>query len=94
MPNGKEREGPADRAATDRRAVGQLTATLGQPLTAASNYIGAARLILSSSASRQVETAVEKLDKAAEQILRAGEIVGQLRGHLGENSTGLAIPGS
>lgn len=82
MPDSKLRKGPARRAAVNRRAAQRLTTELRQPLTAASNYIGAASLILRSD--RPLDAAMLNLDKAGEQILRAGDLLRQLRGQLGE----------
>ena len=84
MPNRKDHEGQA-RQAVGSRAAMTLTAELRQPLTAAMNYIGVARAILCSSESQQMDVAIATLDKGCEQILRAGEIVGQIRHHLGED---------
>lgn len=81
----EEKGGPGPTAASGRAAAAQLMAELRQPLTAASNYIGTARVILGSSRDSQAETAVRKLDMASQQILRAGEILSQLRHELGEN---------
>jgi C4-dicarboxylate-specific signal transduction histidine kinase len=57
-------------------------AELRQPLTAASNYIGVARMMLGTGGDPLAEAVVRKLDKASAQILRAGHILSQLRGQL------------
>jgi phosphoglycerate-specific signal transduction histidine kinase len=63
--------------------VSWLTAIQGsdelrQSLAAASNYVGAARLLLSSNNSASTGKAIESLDKAEAQILRAGDIIRRL----------------
>jgi two-component system sensor kinase FixL len=63
-------------------AVGEMAATLShelnQPLTAISNYMGAARRLLARphAPAEQVQTL---MDKAAEQAVRAREIIGRVR---------------
>jgi phosphoglycerate-specific signal transduction histidine kinase len=52
-----------------------LAEALRQPLTAASNYIGAVRIMLGSDGGAVQESAIEQLDRAELQILRAGDIV-------------------
>jgi two-component system sensor kinase FixL len=65
-------------------AMGQMTAAIAhevnQPLTAVANYIGAARRMISSLGNdAAVVKAREFMGKAAEQTLRAGAIVRNLR---------------
>lgn len=64
-------------------AMGQMTSALAhelnQPLTAISNYANAARRTLESVETRQGEMARDMLEKAAGQIMRAGEIIRRLR---------------
>jgi C4-dicarboxylate-specific signal transduction histidine kinase len=55
-----------------------LAHELNQPLTAFTNSVNAGRRLLSNGADR-VETAREVLDEAADQALRAGEIIQRLR---------------
>lgn len=57
----------------------ELTDALQQPLTAACNFIGAARMLLSSDSAESRRAAIDKLDKAENQILRAGDIARGLR---------------
>jgi phosphoglycerate-specific signal transduction histidine kinase len=52
-----------------------LAEALRQPLTAACNYIGAVRIMLGSDGGAVQESAIEQLDRAELQILRAGDIV-------------------
>jgi signal transduction histidine kinase len=66
-------------------AMGQMTAAiaheLNQPLAAIANYVGAAKLTLESAGteSEVVNHAQEMIDKAQEQTLRAGKVIGKLR---------------
>jgi phosphoglycerate-specific signal transduction histidine kinase len=59
-------------------AVIQAGDELRQSLAAASNYLGVARLLLRSDNSPPASKAIDNLDKAEAQILRAGEIVRRL----------------
>jgi hypothetical protein len=47
---------------------------LHQPLAAASNYVGAARLLLPATDEESLLKAIQSLGRAEAQILRAGEI--------------------
>jgi hypothetical protein len=55
-----------------------LLEELRQPIAAASNYIGAARLVLSSNDEEFCKSAIEQLARAEQQLLRAGEIIGRI----------------
>lgn len=57
----------------------ELAAELRQPLTAVGNYVGIARMLLGSAEPQQIQRALESLEKAESQILRAGDIVRRLR---------------
>lgn len=81
MPNNVDEMGGGS-VSGRRNAVAQLMAELRQPLTAAANYVGTARAMIGSGEASKTEAAVRKLDKAGEQILRAGEILNQLRTRL------------
>lgn len=59
----------------------RLTDALSQPLTAASNYMGTARLLLRSTETGASMLAVENLEHAEVQIVRAGTICRQFREH-------------
>jgi len=59
-------------------AAAKLIDELRQPLAAASNYAGAAILLLHSSEIEEQCRAVCLLEKATQQILRAGEIARRL----------------
>ena len=64
-------------------AMGEMASTLAhelnQPLAAISNYMNGARRLLASSKAPVMPKALEGLDKAAEQALRAGQIIRHLR---------------
>jgi phosphoglycerate-specific signal transduction histidine kinase len=57
----------------------RMADALSQPLTAASNYIGAARLYLQSTETNANNLAAENLEYAEVQIIRAGATVRQFR---------------
>jgi len=58
-----------------------LAHELNQPLTATGNYVAAARRSLEGS-SPSGERAIQNLNKASQQIIRAGDIIRRLRGFL------------
>ena len=64
-------------------AVGQMAAALAhelnQPLTATTNSVNAARRLLTKNGREKIGTVREIMDEAAEQALRAGQIVRRLR---------------
>jgi PAS domain S-box-containing protein len=64
-------------------AMGQMAAALAhelnQPLGAATNFLNAARIALGSGTPDGVERAMARLDRAAEQTVRAGAILRRLR---------------
>ena len=64
-------------------AMGQMTSALAhelnQPLTAISNYANAAKRTMEGIVSPQAEAARAMLERAAGQIMRAGEIIRRLR---------------
>src|ERR1700730_14321688 len=64
-------------------AIGQMAGTLAhelnQVMTAATNFVNAARLLLASGERHKIETVPEVMDEAAAEILRAGRIIGRLR---------------
>jgi len=63
-------------------AMGEMASTLAhelnQPLSAIANYLTGGRRLL-QGAEPKVEIAVQAMDKAAEQALRAGQIIRRLR---------------
>jgi two-component system, LuxR family, sensor kinase FixL len=64
-------------------AVGQMAGALAhelnQPLTAATNYVKAARRLLASGEAAKIEMVPKVIDEAAAEVLRAGEIIRRLR---------------
>ncbi len=82
LPRSRLKNGQRRRAATDLRASEGLTTEICQALTAASNYIGTARLLISSSDGALFRAAMDNLDKAGDQTIRVGAIVHRLRNQL------------
>ncbi|MCF4129877.1 PAS domain S-box protein (plasmid) [Methylobacterium sp. SyP6R] len=72
-------------------AMGEMASTLAhelnQPLGAITNYTKGCRRLLAHSDSGSVATAVEVLDKVAEQALRAGQIIRRLRDFVARGET-------
>jgi two-component system sensor kinase FixL len=64
-------------------AMGEMASALAhelnQPLSAISNYLKGSRRLLESGSGEQLVTARDALDKAADQALRAGQIIRRLR---------------
>jgi two-component system sensor kinase FixL len=67
------------RASELGQTVSTLAHELGQPLTAANNYVNAARRLIETPSPAPIERAVAALKKAAEQIERASAIIRGLR---------------
>ena len=76
-------------ARADARGSGEMMVALAhelnQPLTAAANYLSAARRLTSGNGA-----AVDALDKAATQIIRAGRLVSRMRELLARGEADLA----
>ncbi len=72
-------------------AMGQMGSALAheinQPLAAISNYLGAGRHLLERAGAPSSDKIREILDKAAEQAVRAGEIIRQLRSFVAKGET-------
>ncbi len=72
-------------------AMGQMAAALAhelnQPLGAATNFLGAARLALQSSQPRAAERALGRIERAVEQTVRAGAILARLRDFIAHGET-------
>jgi two-component system, LuxR family, sensor kinase FixL len=64
-------------------AMGEMASTLAhelnQPLSAIANYMKGSRQLLEGNADERASLVREAMDKAAEQALRAGEIIRRLR---------------
>lgn len=71
--------------AGDRRGSGQgsvdstLLEELRQPLAAAANYLGAARLLIAPLENESCQRALLHLAQAEKQLLRTGGIIGRMR---------------
>lgn len=59
--------------------AGALAHELNQPLTAFTNSVNAGRRMMANGANARIETIREVLDEAADQAIRAGEIIRRLR---------------
>lgn len=72
-------------------ALGEMASTLAhelnQPLTAVANYLKGSRRLLDSGGAEAVSMASEALDLAADQALRAGEIIRRLREFVARGET-------
>ncbi len=72
-------------------AMGQMAAALAhelnQPLAAATNFLGAARLALQSARPGARDRALARIEKAVEQTVRAGAILGRLRDFIARGET-------
>ena len=72
-------------------AMGQMAAALAhelnQPLGAATNFLGAARLALQSARPDAASRALARIEKAVEQTVRAGAILGRLRDFIAHRET-------
>src|SRR5262249_19294402 len=72
-------------------AMGQMTAAiaheLNQPLTAILNYINASRRMIANSKDPQTARAADLIERAANQISRAGQIIRQLRDFVEKRET-------
>ena len=64
-------------------AMGEMASALAhelnQPLSAIANYMKGSRRLLEGSSDERIETVREAMDNAAEQALRAGQIIRRLR---------------
>ena len=76
-------------------AAGQVTGAiaheLNQPLTAFANSVNAARRLMANGTTDRIDTARSVLDEAAEQVLRAGEIVRRLRELITRGETEMCV---
>ena len=72
-------------------AVGQMAGILAhelsQPLTAATNFVKAARRLLASGDGHKIEVVPEVLEQAAAETLRAGRIIGRVRAFVTRGET-------
>jgi phosphoglycerate-specific signal transduction histidine kinase len=64
----------------DKRGLeASLLEELRQPLAAASNYLGAARMLIAPVDHDSCVKALERLTQAEQQLIRAGGIIGKIR---------------
>ncbi|WP_348297309.1 histidine kinase dimerization/phospho-acceptor domain-containing protein, partial [Neisseria gonorrhoeae] len=68
-----------------------LAHELNQPLTAVTNLVNAGRRMMASDAPHRVDTVRGVLGQAAEQALRAGEIIRRLREFVTHGATEMRI---
>ena len=72
-------------------AMGEMASALAhelnQPLSAISNYMKGSRRLLESSTDPRTATARDAMDKAADQALRAGQIIRRLRDFVARGET-------
>ncbi len=72
-------------------AMGEMASTLAhelnQPLTAIASYLNGCRWLLENSRDPQVATLREAVERAAEQALRAGQIIRRLRDFVARGET-------
>jgi PAS domain S-box-containing protein len=80
----------ASRLSAAGQMAGALAHELNQPLTAVTNSVNAGRRMLANGAHR-VETVRDVLDEAADQALRAGEIIRRLREFVTRGETEMRI---
>jgi PAS domain S-box-containing protein len=69
----------AGRLSTAGQLAAALAHELNQPLTAVTNSVNAARRLLANDASEKIGTARQVMAEAAEQTMRAGQIIRRLR---------------
>jgi C4-dicarboxylate-specific signal transduction histidine kinase len=71
--------------------AGALAHELNQPLTAVTNSVNAGRRLTANGTCRRVDTVHSVLDEAADQALRAGEIIRRLREFVTRGETEMRI---
>jgi C4-dicarboxylate-specific signal transduction histidine kinase len=69
----------SSRLSTAGQMAGALAHELNQPLTAFTNSVSAVRRMMANDVGIKVDTVRKVLDEAADQALRAGEIIRRLR---------------
>lgn len=85
-----EAAGSERRQAAPDAADLALLEELRQPIAAASNYLGAVRLLIAPLDNDSCVKAADYLSQAENQLLRAGSIIGRLRA----GSKGINAPAS
>jgi two-component system sensor kinase FixL len=75
------------RLSTMGEMASALAHELNQPLAAVANYLQGSRRLLQDSSDERALLIAEALDKAAEQTLRAGEVIQRLRDFVARGET-------
>ena len=75
------------RLSTMGEMASALAHELNQPLAAVANYLQGSRRLLQDSSDARAPLIAEALDKAAEQALRAGEVIQRLRDFVARGET-------
>ncbi len=75
------------RLSTMGEMASALAHELNQPLAAVANYLQGSRRLLQNSPDARAPLIMEALDKAAEQALRAGEVIQRLRDFVARGET-------
>ena len=81
----------ASRLSASGQMAGALAHELNQPLTAVMNSVNAARRMLANSGHQRLDTVSDTLDEAANQTLRASEIIRRLRDFVTRGETEMRI---
>ncbi len=81
----------ASRLSAAGQMAGALAHELNQPLTAFTNLVNAGRRMMANGAPCRVDTVRDVLGEAAEQALRAGEIIRRLREFVTRGETEMRI---
>jgi C4-dicarboxylate-specific signal transduction histidine kinase len=81
----------SSRLSTAGQMAGALAHELNQPLTAFTNSVNAGRRMMANSAHHRIDTVRDVLDEAADQALRAGEIIRRLREFVTRGETEMRI---
>lgn len=81
----------ASRLSAAGQMAGALAHELNQPLTALTNLVNAGRRMMANGAPYRVDTVRDVLGEAAEQALRAGEIIRRLREFVTRGETEMRI---
>ena len=79
------------RLSTMGEMASALAHELNQPLAAVANYLQGSRRLLQNISDECASVIAEALDKAAEQAIRAGEVIQRLRDFVARGETGRRI---
>jgi C4-dicarboxylate-specific signal transduction histidine kinase len=67
--------------------AGALAHEMNQPLGATANFVNAARRLLANGDQRRIDAGRRNMEDAAAQVLRAGQIIRQIRDFVGQGET-------